>query len=75
MVEEKLDSVASKCEELGAKVITYCLDVTDQHAAESIDDFYLKYQISTKLQMLDMGLLINYIKKFIQSSIKLLIQC
>ena len=40
---DKLDSVASKCEELGAKVITYCLDVTDQHATkESIDDFLSK---------------------------------
>ena len=40
---DRLDSVASKCEELGAKVITYCLDVTDQHATkESIDDFLSK---------------------------------
>tara|TARA_B100001287_G_scaffold154537_1_gene129923 strand:+ start:1728 stop:2543 length:816 start_codon:yes stop_codon:yes gene_type:complete len=41
--KEKLESVAIKCEELGAKVVTYCLDVTDQHATkESIEDFLSK---------------------------------
>jgi len=40
---EKLDSVAKKCEELGAKVVTYCVDVSDQHATkESIQDFLSK---------------------------------
>ena len=41
--KDKLDSVAQKCEELGAKVITYCVDVSDQHATkESIQDFLSK---------------------------------
>ena len=41
--KEKLSDVAKKCEELGGRVITYCLDVTDQHATkESIEDFLSK---------------------------------
>ena len=41
--KEKLTDVAKKCEELGGKVVTYCLDVTDQHATkESIQDFLSK---------------------------------
>ena len=41
--KEKLSDVAKKCEEFGGKVVTYCLDVTDQHATkESIEDFLSK---------------------------------
>lgn len=41
--KEKLDHTANKCREMGAKVTTYSVDVTDQHSTkESIDDFLSK---------------------------------
>ena len=41
--KEKLDHTADKCREMGAKVTTYSVDVTDQHSTkESIDDFLSK---------------------------------
>ena len=41
--KEKLDHTAEKCKEMGAKVTTYSVDVTDQHSTkESIDDFLSK---------------------------------
>ena len=41
--KEKLESIAQKCESLGAKIYTYSVDVTDQHSTkESIEDFLSK---------------------------------
>ncbi|MDC0152610.1 SDR family oxidoreductase, partial [bacterium] len=41
--KEKLEDIATKCREMGAKVTIYSVDVTDQHSTkESIDDFLSK---------------------------------